>query len=79
MTVIGKITEKESLRALRSGVGPVFQGEAHIKRDSADPREWWTAKLNGKSLGGFGTLERAKAAVDWAIWNRGLNPALVSH
>lgn len=49
---------------------PVFYGEVVYKADESDPnRSYWHAKLNGKFLMGLGTIEKAKARVDWEIWN----------
>lgn len=49
-------------------VGPIFQGEVYFQTD--DKGGFWRATLNGEKLAGYPTMERAKARVDWEVWNR---------
>lgn len=49
-------------------VGSIFQGEVYFER--SDKGGFWYASLNGQKLAGYPTMERAKARVDFEIWNR---------
>ncbi len=49
-------------------IGPVFAGEVTY---AAFGTGWaWKASLNGQAMGGYPTIEQAKARIDWEIWNR---------
>jgi hypothetical protein len=49
-------------------IGPVFAGEVSY---AAFSNGWgWKAALNGQDMGGYPTIEQAKARIDWEVWNR---------
>ena len=50
-------------------VGGVFHGEVSYHAEIAG-KAHWRPTLNGQALGGYPTMEAAKARVDWEIWNR---------
>lgn len=51
-------------------VGPVFHGEVFLTWCAEMNASTWRCVLNGEALSSYPTIERAKARIDWEVWNR---------
>jgi hypothetical protein len=67
----GDLDPSRTVRGARLNLSPVFQAEVSYGPDKlGDEKQYWWPILNGERLAGHSTLEKAKAHVDWEIWNR---------
>ena len=51
-------------------VGPVFHGEVFQTWCAGMNANAWRCVLNGEALSSYPTIQRAKARIDWEVWNR---------